>query len=61
VYGREREASLKPIEIMSGCATASQHMARLLSSGRRIGPSECFTLENLKLEENMQKNIFLKS
>jgi hypothetical protein len=22
VYGREREASLKPIEILSGCATA---------------------------------------
>jgi len=22
VYGREREASLKPLEILSGCATA---------------------------------------
>jgi hypothetical protein len=57
VYGREREASLKPVEIQ----LLGQHMARLLSSGRRIGPSKCFTLENLKLEENMQKNIFPKS
>jgi hypothetical protein len=36
-------------------------MVRLHFSGRRIGPSECFTLVNLKLEENMQKNIFPKT
>jgi hypothetical protein len=68
VYGRERDASVKPVEILSGCVTKpsewqllGQHMVRMRLSGRKIGLSESFTLEKLKLEENMQKDIFSKS
>jgi hypothetical protein len=65
VYGRERETSLKPIEILSGRVTylsgwqlLGQHMARLLSSGRKNRSVQMLHIENLKLEKNVQKNIF---
>jgi hypothetical protein len=65
VYSREREASLKPIEILSGHVTKpsgwqllGQHMARLVSSGRKNRSVWMLHTENLKLEKNLQKNIF---
>jgi hypothetical protein len=65
VYGRERDASLKPVEIMSGHATKpserlllGQRMARLRLSEHKNRSVRTLHTENLKLEENLQKNIF---
>jgi hypothetical protein len=61
----EKETSLKPIEIMSGCVTypserllLGQRRARLCSSGRKNRSVLTLHTENLKLEKNLQKNIF---
>jgi hypothetical protein len=65
VYGRERDASLEPVEILSGYVTKpsgwqllGQHMARLGSSRCNTRFVRMLYTENLKLEENLQKNIF---
>jgi hypothetical protein len=65
VYGRDRDASLKPLKIPSGHVTKppeqlllGQRMARLCSSGRKNRSVQTLHTENLKLEENLQKNIF---
>jgi len=61
VYGREREASLKPIEILTGWAIArSAYGKTALVLDVRISPSKHNTLKILKLEENLQTNNFSK-
>jgi len=65
VYGRERDSSLKPVEISSGHVTKlskrlllGQCMARLRSCGRKNRSVRTLHSENLKLDKNLQKNIF---
>jgi hypothetical protein len=60
MYGRERDASLKPVEIPSGQVTKpserlllGQRMARVCSSGRKNRSIQTLHTENLKLEENL--------
>jgi hypothetical protein len=68
VYGRERDASLKAVQILSRHVMKSsrrllleQHTARLRSSGHKNRSVKMLHTENLKLEKNLQKNIFSKS
>jgi hypothetical protein len=65
VYDRERDASLKPVEILSGHVTKpserlllGQRTTRLRFSGRKNRSIRTLHIENLKLEENLQKNNF---
>jgi hypothetical protein len=59
VYGREREASLKPIEILTGCAiTRSAYGKTALV---RISPSKHFTLKIWNLRKICRNIIFPKS
>jgi hypothetical protein len=60
VYGKEREASLKPIETLTDVQLLGQHMARLLLSGRKNKSVQTLHIENLKLEDNLQENNFSK-
>jgi hypothetical protein len=61
VYGREREASLRPIEILTGWAIARSAYGKIaLVLDVRISPSTHNTLKILKLEENLQTNNFSK-
>jgi hypothetical protein len=60
MYGRERDASLKPVEIPSGHVIKpserlllGQRMARVCSSGRTNRSIQTLHTENLKLEENL--------
>jgi len=60
MYGRERDASLKPVEIPSRHVTKpserlllGQRMGRLRSSGRKNRSVRTLHTENLKLEENL--------
>jgi hypothetical protein len=62
VYGREREASLKPIEILTGWAIArSAYGKTALVLDVRISPSTHFTLKIWNLRKICRKIIFPKS
>jgi hypothetical protein len=65
MYGRERDASLKPVEIPFRHVTKpskrlllEQRMARLFSFERKNRSVRTLHTENLKLKKNLQKNIF---
>jgi hypothetical protein len=62
VYGREREASLKPIEILTGWAIARLAYGKTaLVLDVRISPSTHFTLKIWNLRKICRKIIFPKS